>query len=84
MTTLYTISDDRTKFCRKAMKANDGVWNLVTSAWREAGLDSRSCWSRAADELLPPKPPPVAEPANEIVRCSHRMLSLSLQCLKVV
>ncbi len=33
MTTLYTISDDRTKFCRKAMKANDGVWNPVTSAW---------------------------------------------------
>jgi len=33
MTTLYTISDDRTKFCRKAMKANNGVWNPVTSAW---------------------------------------------------
>ncbi len=33
MTTLYTISDDRTKFCRKAMKANAGVWNPVTSAW---------------------------------------------------
>lgn len=33
MTTLYTISDDRTKFCRKAMKASNGVWNPVTSAW---------------------------------------------------
>jgi len=32
MTTLYTISDDRTKFCRKAMKANNGIWNPVTSA----------------------------------------------------
>ncbi len=33
MTSLYTISDDRTKFCRKAMKAHNGVWNPVTSAW---------------------------------------------------
>jgi hypothetical protein len=33
MTTLYTISDERTKFCRKAMKAHGGVWNPVTSAW---------------------------------------------------
>ncbi len=33
MTTLYTISDDRTKFCRKAMKAHNGVWNPVTAAW---------------------------------------------------
>ncbi len=33
MTTLYTISDDRTKFCRKAMKANNGVWNPMTGAW---------------------------------------------------
>ncbi len=33
MTTLYTISDNRTKFCRKAMKANNGVWNPVTNAW---------------------------------------------------
>jgi len=39
MTTLYTISDDRTKFCRKAMKAHNGVWNPVTTAWmfRNAG-----------------------------------------------
>jgi len=33
MTTLHTISDDRTKFCRKAMKAHNGVWNPVTIAW---------------------------------------------------
>jgi len=33
MTKLYTINDDRTKFCRKAMKANNGVWNPVTTAW---------------------------------------------------
>jgi len=33
MTKLYTISDDRTKFCRKAMKAHSGVWNPVTNAW---------------------------------------------------
>ena len=33
MTTLYTISDERTKFCRKAMKAHGGVWNPVTNAW---------------------------------------------------
>jgi len=32
MTILYTISDYRTKFCRKAMKANEDVWNPVTSA----------------------------------------------------
>ncbi len=33
MTTLYTINDDRTKFCRLAMKAHSDVWNPVTSAW---------------------------------------------------
>ena len=33
MTKLYTICDDRTKFCRKAMKAHGGVWNPVTNAW---------------------------------------------------
>jgi hypothetical protein len=33
MTTIHTISDERTKFCRKAMKAHGGVWNPVTSAW---------------------------------------------------
>ena len=33
MTRLYIISDDRTKFCRKAMKAHGGVWNPVTNVW---------------------------------------------------
>ncbi len=33
MTTLYTIRDDRTTFCRKGMKAHNGIWNPVTSAW---------------------------------------------------
>ena len=33
MTKLYEIRDDRTKFCRKAMKAHGGVWNSVTNAW---------------------------------------------------
>lgn len=30
---LYTISDERTIFCRDAMKAQSGVWNPVTRAW---------------------------------------------------
>jgi hypothetical protein len=33
MSQLYTIKDDRTKFCRKAMKASGGVWNPVTQTW---------------------------------------------------
>jgi hypothetical protein len=33
MTTLYTIKDDQTKFCRKAMKAHNGAWNPLTTAW---------------------------------------------------
>jgi len=37
MTTLYT-SDDRTKFCGKAMKAHGGVWNAVTNAWMSRGV----------------------------------------------
>jgi len=36
------ISDDRTKFCRKAMKANDGVWNPVTSACMFTKSDDRA------------------------------------------
>ena len=30
MTTLFRIGDERTMFCRKAMKAHGGVWNPVT------------------------------------------------------
>jgi len=33
MSKLYTINDDRTLYCRAAMKANDGVWNPVTREW---------------------------------------------------
>ena len=42
MTTLYTISDERTKFCRKAMKANNGVWNTVTGAWMFADANDHA------------------------------------------
>ena len=42
MSELYTIKDERTVYCRAAMKANGGVWNPVTR-----GLDvprsKRSC-----------------------------------------
>ena len=48
MTTLYTISDDLTKFCRKAMKANGGVWNPVTGAWMFTKADDHA---NAACEL---------------------------------
>ena len=30
MSELYTIKDERTVYCRAAMKANGGVWNPVT------------------------------------------------------
>ncbi len=30
---LYAISDERTIFCRDAMKAQSGAWNPVTRAW---------------------------------------------------
>ncbi len=33
MSDLYTINDERTVYCRAAMKANDGVWNPVTREW---------------------------------------------------
>jgi hypothetical protein len=33
MSDLYTIKDERTVYCRAAMKANDGVWNPVTREW---------------------------------------------------
>ena len=35
----YSIKDERTVYCRKAMRANGGVWNPVTSEWlfRDAG-----------------------------------------------
>jgi hypothetical protein len=30
---LHTIKDDRTVYCRLAMKANGGEWNPVTGTW---------------------------------------------------
>jgi len=33
MSELYTIKDERTVYCRVAMKANGGEWNPVTSTW---------------------------------------------------
>lgn len=33
MSDLYILKDDRTVYCRAAMKANGGVWNPVTGAW---------------------------------------------------
>jgi hypothetical protein len=33
MSDLYTINDERTLYCRGAMKANNGVWNPVTREW---------------------------------------------------
>ena len=39
MAELYSIKDERTIYCRVAMKANGGEWNPVTSSWmfRTAG-----------------------------------------------
>src|SRR5271165_2815402 len=33
MSDLYTIKDERTVYCRAAMKANGGIWNPVTREW---------------------------------------------------
>ena len=33
MSQLYTIKDERTVYCRAAMKANGGEWNPVTREW---------------------------------------------------
>ncbi len=33
MSDLYTIKDERTVYCRAAIKANGGVWNPVTREW---------------------------------------------------
>ena len=33
MSTMYMIKDDRTKFCREAIKGNGGTWNPLTGAW---------------------------------------------------
>ena len=33
MSDFYRIKDERTMYCRAAMKANHGVWNPVTREW---------------------------------------------------
>ena len=33
MPELYEIKDERTVFCKAAMKANGGEWNPLTTAW---------------------------------------------------
>ncbi len=33
MSDLYTIKDERTVYCRAAMKASGGIWNPVTREW---------------------------------------------------
>lgn len=33
MAEIYTINDERTVYCRKAMKANGGEWNPMTREW---------------------------------------------------
>lgn len=45
---LYRIKDERTTYCRAAMKANGGVWNPVTREWMFQNLDDHA---NAAAEL---------------------------------
>lgn len=33
MSDIYSIKDERTVYCRAAMKANGGIWNPVTQEW---------------------------------------------------
>jgi len=33
MSDLYSIKDERTVYCRAAMKANGGIWNPATREW---------------------------------------------------
>ena len=33
MASIISIRDDRTKFCKLGMMANNGAWNAVTQAW---------------------------------------------------
>ena len=51
MSQLYTIKDERTVYCRAAMKTNGGEWNPVTCEWifRDA-----SNHANAAAELAHP------------------------------
>ena len=42
MSHLFLIKDDRTKFCRSAMKANGGQWNAQLNAWMFLNADDHA------------------------------------------
>lgn len=48
MSQLYSIKDERTVYCRAAMKSNGGEWNPVTREWIFHGADDHA---NAAAEL---------------------------------
>lgn len=48
MSQLYSIKDERTVYCRVAMKANGGAWNPVTREWLFRQADDHA---NAAAEL---------------------------------
>jgi hypothetical protein len=57
MSTMYMIKDDRTKFCREAIKGNGGTWNPLTGAWM---FTNRSEHGNALCELYRATRPTVA------------------------
>lgn len=57
MSELYTIKDERTVYCRAAMKANGGIWNPVTREWM---FQDPSDHANAAAELYRATRPSVA------------------------
>ena len=57
MSDLYTIKDERTVYCRAAMKANSGIWNPVTCEWM---FQDPSDHANAAAELYRVTRPSVA------------------------
>ncbi|HEY1611708.1 MAG TPA: hypothetical protein VGG24_20775 [Paraburkholderia sp.] len=57
MSQLFTIKDERTVYCRGAMKANGGEWNPVTSEWM---FHDASDHANAAAELYRVTRPTVA------------------------
>lgn len=48
MSDLHRIKDERTVYCRAAMKANGGIWNPVTLEWLFQSADDHA---NAAVEL---------------------------------
>lgn len=57
MSQLYSIKDERTVYCRAAMKANGGEWNPVTAEWIFRDADDHA---NAAAELYRVTRPTVA------------------------